>query len=38
LFVRNPTGISHSPLELAEREDCYRGVEALTRVTEELAR
>ncbi|HEY8820816.1 MAG TPA: allantoate amidohydrolase [Dermatophilaceae bacterium] len=38
LFVRNPTGISHSPLEFAEREDCYRGVEALTRVTEELAR
>ena len=38
LFVRNPTGISHSPLEFAEREDCHRGVEALTRVTEELAR
>jgi N-carbamoyl-L-amino-acid hydrolase len=38
LFVRNPTGISHSPAELAEREDCHRGVEALTRVTEELAR
>ena len=38
LFVRNPTGISHSPVEFAEREDCHRGVEALTRVTEELAR
>jgi beta-ureidopropionase / N-carbamoyl-L-amino-acid hydrolase len=38
LFVRNPTGISHSPLEFAEREDCHRGVEALTRVTEELTR
>jgi beta-ureidopropionase / N-carbamoyl-L-amino-acid hydrolase len=38
LFVRNPTGISHSPAELAEREDCHRGVEALARVTEELAR
>ncbi|HEY8882548.1 MAG TPA: allantoate amidohydrolase, partial [Dermatophilaceae bacterium] len=38
LFVRNPTGISHSPVELAEREDCHRGVEALTRVTEELSR
>jgi N-carbamoyl-L-amino-acid hydrolase len=38
LFVRNPTGISHSPLEFAEREDCHRGVEALARVTEELAR
>ena len=38
LFVRNPTGISHSPAEFAVREDCHRGVEALTRVTEELAR
>jgi len=38
LFVRNPTGISHSPAEFAEREDCHRGVEALTRVIEELAR
>ncbi|HZW44237.1 MAG TPA: allantoate amidohydrolase [Dermatophilaceae bacterium] len=38
LFVRNPTGISHSPVEFAEREDCHRGVEALTRVTEELSR
>jgi beta-ureidopropionase / N-carbamoyl-L-amino-acid hydrolase len=38
LFVRNPTGISHSPAEFAERDDCHRGVEALTAVTEELAR
>jgi N-carbamoyl-L-amino-acid hydrolase len=38
LFVRNPTGISHSPAELAEPEDCHRGVEALAAVTEELAR
>jgi N-carbamoyl-L-amino-acid hydrolase len=38
LFVRNPTGISHSPAEFAEREDCHRGVEALTAVTQELAR
>ncbi|MEO8518400.1 MAG: allantoate amidohydrolase [Dermatophilaceae bacterium] len=38
LFVRNPTGISHSPGEFAERDDCHRGVEALARVTEELAR
>ncbi|MHB1475703.1 MAG: allantoate amidohydrolase [Dermatophilaceae bacterium] len=38
LFVRNPTGISHSPVEFAEREDCHRGVEALARVTEELSR
>jgi N-carbamoyl-L-amino-acid hydrolase len=38
LFVRNPTGISHSPREFAERDDCLRGVEALAAVTEELAR
>lgn len=38
LFVRNPTGVSHSPAEFAEREDCLRGVRALTAVTEELAR
>ncbi len=29
LFVRNPTGISHSPAEFAEEEDCIRGVGAL---------
>ena len=29
LFVRNPTGISHSPAEYAERDDCLAGVEAL---------
>src|SRR5665811_941791 len=34
LFVRNPTGISHSPAEFAERGDCLRGVQALTAVTE----
>jgi N-carbamoyl-L-amino-acid hydrolase len=38
LFVRNPTGISHSPAEFAERDDCLRGVQALAAVTEELAR
>jgi len=38
LFVRNPTGISHSPAEFAERADCHRGVEALVAVTEDLAR
>lgn len=38
LFVRNPTGISHSPAEFAHRDDCHRGVEALTAVAEELAR
>jgi beta-ureidopropionase / N-carbamoyl-L-amino-acid hydrolase len=30
VFVRNPTGVSHSPAEHAEREDCHAGVEALT--------
>jgi N-carbamoyl-L-amino-acid hydrolase len=29
LFVRNPTGVSHSPHEFAERLDCLAGVEAL---------
>jgi N-carbamoyl-L-amino-acid hydrolase len=38
LFVRNPTGISHSPEEFAERDDCHAGVEALARVVEDLAR
>jgi N-carbamoyl-L-amino-acid hydrolase len=36
LFVRNPTGISHSPEEHAEPEDCAAGVEALARVIEDL--
>ncbi len=38
LFVRNPTGVSHSPAEHAERDDCLAGVTALTTVIEELAR
>ncbi|KJQ55260.1 allantoate amidohydrolase [Microbacterium sp. SA39] len=29
VFVRNPTGVSHSPEEFAEAEDCIAGVEAL---------
>jgi N-carbamoyl-L-amino-acid hydrolase len=29
LFVRNPTGISHSPQESATVTDCLAGVEAL---------
>ena len=29
LFVRNPTGVSHSPEEHAEMADCLSGVEAL---------
>ena len=37
LFVRNPTGVSHSPHEHAERDDCLAGVDALTRVVEQLA-
>ena len=37
LFVRNPTGVSHSPAEHAERDDCLAGVEALTAVAAELA-
>lgn len=37
LFVRNPTGISHSPEEFAERDDCLAGVAALTAVVGELA-
>ncbi len=36
LFVRNPTGISHSPQESADTADCLAGVEALTRVLTEL--
>jgi beta-ureidopropionase / N-carbamoyl-L-amino-acid hydrolase len=36
LFVRNPTGVSHSPHEHADPDDCHRGVEALVRVVEEL--
>jgi len=36
LFVRNPTGISHSPAEHAETEDAHSGVAALTRVIEDL--
>jgi len=37
LFVRNPTGVSHSPHEHAERDDCIAGVEALAAVLRELA-
>ena len=37
LFVRNPTGISHSPEEFADEADCVRGVEALASVVRELA-
>ena len=37
LFVRNPTGISHSPAEHAEPDDCAAGVAALTTVLRALA-
>jgi N-carbamoyl-L-amino-acid hydrolase len=37
LFVRNPTGVSHSPAEHAEADDCLAGVAALARVVRELA-
>ncbi|RIQ11105.1 allantoate amidohydrolase [Jiangella rhizosphaerae] len=38
LFVRNPTGVSHSPAEFAERADCHAGVVALADVLAELTR
>ncbi len=37
LFVRNPTGVSHSPDEHAEVVDCLAGVEALADCLEALA-
>lgn len=37
LFVRNPTGISHSPDEFAEPGDCAAGVRALADVLRDLA-
>lgn len=37
LFVRNPTGISHSPAEQAAEDDCVAGVIALADVLEGLA-
>ncbi|WP_246849958.1 allantoate amidohydrolase [Nocardioides xinjiangensis] len=36
VFVRNPTGVSHSPDEHAEAGDCLAGVEALADVLAEL--
>lgn len=38
LYVRNPTGVSHSPAEHAEPEDCAAGVAALAAVLAKLAR
>lgn len=37
LFVRNPTGVSHSPDEFAEMADCLAGVEALADTLAKLA-
>ena len=37
IFVRNPTGISHSPAEHADMADCLRGVQALADTLELLA-
>ncbi|MFJ5680334.1 allantoate amidohydrolase [Streptomyces sp. NPDC093097] len=37
LFVRNPTGVSHSPAEAATEDDCVAGVTALADVLEGLA-
>jgi N-carbamoyl-L-amino-acid hydrolase len=36
LFVRNPTGVSHSPTESATEPDCLAGVAALAKVLEEM--
>ena len=36
LFVRNPTGVSHSPEEFAEPGDCAAGVDALERLLRSL--
>lgn len=36
LFVRNPTGVSHSPAEHAETADCLAGVDALVEVLRRL--
>jgi N-carbamoyl-L-amino-acid hydrolase len=37
LFVRNPTGVSHSPAEHADLADCEAGVTALAAVLADLA-
>ena len=37
IFVRNPTGVSHSPAEWADPEDCYAGAAALATVLAEFA-
>jgi N-carbamoyl-L-amino-acid hydrolase len=37
LFVRNPTGVSHSPAEHADLADCEAGVRALADLVGGLA-
>jgi N-carbamoyl-L-amino-acid hydrolase len=37
LFVRNPTGVSHSPAEHADLDDCLAGVRALRSAVQDLA-
>ena len=37
LFVRNRTGVSHSPAEFADEADCVAGIEALAAVVADLA-
>ncbi|MBF9073272.1 allantoate amidohydrolase [Streptacidiphilus sp. NEAU-YB345] len=37
LFVRNPTGVSHSPAETADEADCLAGVAALAKVLEAMS-
>jgi N-carbamoyl-L-amino-acid hydrolase len=37
LFVRNPTGVSHSPAEHADLADCLAGIEALAETVSRLA-
>jgi N-carbamoyl-L-amino-acid hydrolase len=37
IFVRNPTGVSHSPAETVAEDDCLAGVTALADVLESLA-
>jgi N-carbamoyl-L-amino-acid hydrolase len=38
LFVRNPTGVSHSAAESARREDCVQAIAALVAVLDDLGR
>jgi N-carbamoyl-L-amino-acid hydrolase len=37
LYVRNPTGVSHSPDEWASADDCVAGILALADVVTDLA-